>query len=135
MKKLLALCFLLISCGKKVDLVQGLDGTDAISQQESLWLSNGSSCDTAGMRLPSMLSELCFTYVNPALRIHPYNGSCQTGTVLYTQNITTSIIGTPLIVPETGTNFSASAINQSTTFLYLSRNSGCGYVRAIRYNE
>jgi hypothetical protein len=137
--RLIIFCLLLLSCGKDgkdgTNGKDGLNGLDAIEQIESVFISNGVSCITTGVQLPTMLPDLCFSYVNPALRIHPMvGGVCQTGTNLYSQNITT-VASTPVFVPETGTSFSASVINDSTTVVFLSRNSGCGYVKAIKFRE
>lgn len=141
MIKFIFMFFILISCGKSDGLdglpgQDGVDGQNSVAQQETLFLSTGSSCITSGAQLPTMLPDLCFSYVSSSLRIHPQVGSfCDTTTILYSQSITTTAIGTPVIVPEIGTGFSAADINKSNTFLFLSRHSGCGNIKAIEFRE
>jgi hypothetical protein len=118
--------------GEKGD--QGLPGTDSVAHIESVFLSDGSRCNTTGLQLPSMLPDLCFSYPNPHLRIHPYlSTGCDTSTILYSKVITESTTGVVITAPETGISFSAANLNSSNTILILSRNSGCGNIRAIEY--
>jgi hypothetical protein len=137
MKLFLLPLLLIISCGKDGAAgINGKDGQDAVVQSETVSLNTGSGCsNTATFTLPTMLTNLCFTYVNPSLRIHPNSGTmCDTTITLFSQNIT-STATTTIIVPETGTSFSAAAVNESNTFLFLSRNSGCGVVRAVEFRD